>query len=115
MKSLRLFKKRAIEGGLVIHDNLSQAMYLLPDGSMIDGEFDYGMRGQDHRAIFVAVDYPDYYEVSNPMELWNRLHKEYKVIRLVPESMTALIKSRQRLTIEQTHALQNSGYEIETY
>jgi hypothetical protein len=115
MKSLRLFKKRAIEGGLVVHNDLSQAMYLLPDGSMIDGEFDYGSRGQDHRAVFVAVDYPDYYEVSNTMELWDRLHKEYRLVRLVPESMTALIKGRQRLTPEQMNILAHSGYEIEKY
>jgi hypothetical protein len=91
-------------------------MYLLPDGSMIDGEFDGGMRGQDHRVIFAAVEnYPDYYEVSNPGELWDRLHKEYKVVRLVPESMTALIKNRQRLTDEQKQILAGSGYELEKY
>ena len=115
MKSLRLFKKRAIEGGLEVHDDLSRAMYLLPDGSMIDGEFDGGMRGQDHRAIFVAVDYPDYYTVSNTMELWDRLHKEYRLVRLVPESNTALIKGRQQLTDIQKAVLNQSSYEIEKY
>lgn len=116
MKSLRLFKKRAIESGIQLTDHLSTAMYLLPDGSMIDGEFDGPYRGQDHRAIFAAVDnYPDYYEVSNPGELWDRLHKEYKLVRLVPESNTALIKNHQRLTEEQKQILANSSYEIEKY
>jgi hypothetical protein len=115
MKSLRLFKKRAIEAEINFTDSLSTAMYLLPDGSMIDGEFNYGSRGQDHRVIFAAVDYPDYYQVSNPSELWTRLHKEYKLIRLVPESNIALIKPRQRLTPEQTAILADSTYEIERY
>lgn len=115
MKSLRLFKKRATEAEIQFTDSLSTAMYLLPDGSMIDGEFDCGMRGQDHRLIFGAVNYPNYYEVSNPSELWDRIHKEYKVVRLVPESNTALIKGHQRLTDTQKEILANSSYVIEKY
>lgn len=116
MKSLRLFKKRLQEAEVGFTDSLDTAMFLLPDGSMIDGEFDLGMRGQDHRIIFAGVNnYPDYYEVSNPASLWDRLHKEYKVVRLVPESDIALIKSRQKLTDEQKRILSRSNYEIEKY
>jgi hypothetical protein len=116
MKSIRLLKKRLVEDEVAFTDNLAEAMYLLPDGSMIDGEFDMGMRGQDHRLIFCGVDYGDYYQSSNPAEThWGRLHREYKVVRLVPESNTALIKGRQRLTPEQENILNRSNYELERY
>jgi hypothetical protein len=116
MKSLRLFKKRLLEGELTFTDSIHQAMYLLPDGSMIDGEFDGGMRGQDHRVIFVGVNYEDYYMSSNTNEThWKRLHREYKVIRLVPESNIALIKGRQTLTAEQIEVLNQTDYVIERY
>lgn len=116
MKSLKLFKKRLLENDVMFTDNIDTAMYLLPDGSMIDGEFDFGMRGQDHRIIFGGVEYGDYYLSSNTNKThWTRLHREYKVIRLVPESNIALIKNRQRLTDEQKEILKGTNYEIEIY
>jgi hypothetical protein len=116
MKSIRLLKKRLIADEVQFTTNINEAMYLLPDGSMIDGEFDGGMRGQDHRMIFCGVDYGDYYTSSNTNKShWERLHKEYKVVRLVPESNTALIKGRQQLTDVQKQILNETNYQIEKY
>lgn len=116
MKSLRLFKKRLLEGELKFTDDIYQAMYLLPDGSMIDGEFDGIYRGQDHRVIFVGVNYGDYYMSGNTNEThWKRIHREYKIIRLVPESNIALIKDRQKLTSEQIEALSHTDYIVDCY
>jgi hypothetical protein len=46
---------------------------------------------------------------------WERLHKEYKVVRLVPESNIALIKKHQRLTDIQKEILCSTSYEVELY
>jgi hypothetical protein len=116
MKSLRLLKKRLEESGVALTEEVNEAMFLLPDGSMIDGIFDYGMRSEDHRSIFCGVEYGDYYMSSNPMRThWDRIHREYKVVRLVPESSTALVKKYQRLTPEQEDILSQTSYEIEKY
>jgi hypothetical protein len=116
MKSLRLLKKRLQEDEIQFTDHIENAMYLLPDGTMIDGCFYDGLRSEDHRAIFCGVNYGDYYISSNTNEThWKRLHKEYKVVRLVPETKIALIKNRQRLTDIQKEILNNSFYKNKLY
>ena len=50
----------------------------------------------------------------NP-KAWEQLHRNYKVVRLVPECEIAMIKGRQRLTEEQREALESIGFEIERY
>lgn len=118
MKSINKLVKNLLdpEYGYSLTDNIETAIYLLPDGQMIDGNFMDGMRNEDHRMIFTAVDYGDYYESRNPGEThWDRLHREYRVARLVPESDIALVRSRQRLTEQQQNILNQSSYTIERY
>lgn len=115
MRSTRLLVKRLEEIGVYTTDNPNHAIYLLPDGVMIDGNFCDGMRGEDHRCIFGALNYGSYYEVTNQESFWKRLHREYRIVRLVPESKVALVKGRQQLTPLQRRFILENGYTIERY
>jgi len=110
MKSTKAMVKRFVEAGGYMTDSVSTAIYILADGQMIDGEFDGGCRGQDHRIIECAVD-GDRYD----NDFWDNLHKNYRVVRLVPETGYALLKGRQRLTEVQKEILSTTHYEIERY
>ena len=89
-------------GDLEITDNINEAIAVLPDGTLISGEFDCGIRGLDHNGLLDAG------------ENWDDLHN-CNIIRLVPESETALINQKQRLNDIQLALLDNSSYTIERY
>lgn len=86
------------------------SFYLLPDGRFLNCNCEYGSRGDDHRLIFGAtrINSNDYYK-------FDKLHRNYKVVRLIPESNMALIGKRQQLTREQERALDGLDYEVERY
>ena len=90
----------------------ARSFYLLPDGRFLNCQGTYTERWDDHNLIFGATRIQDRYR--NP-KAWEQLHKNYRVVRLVPECGTALIKGRQRLTEEQREAIESIGFEIERY
>ena len=90
----------------------ARSFYLLPDGRFLNCQGTYTERWDDHNLIFGATRIQDRYR--NP-KAWEQLHKNYRVVRLVPECKIAMIKGRQRLTEEQKKALENIGFEIERY
>lgn len=51
---------KVLEAGHELTENVQEAIFLLSDGRMISGEFDYGARGVDHRMIECAVDFDRY-------------------------------------------------------
>lgn len=88
----------------------NSSFYLLPNGKFLNCLSDGYSRCDDHRIIFGAtkIEYND----------WDKLHKNYKLVRLIPESEIALVKKYQRLTEEQKRALEELkeyGWEIERY
>ncbi|MCY8256471.1 hypothetical protein MOC12_21170 [Bacillus spizizenii] len=99
-----------IEEGYNMTDNLDEAIYILADGQLISGDFDYGMRGTDHRMIECIAE-GDRYDNN----FWENVHNEFQLVRLVPETQIALIIEGQELTAEQEEILNNSSYEIEVY
>ena len=90
----------------------ARSFYLLPDGRFLNCSGTYTERWDDHNLIFGATKIQDRYR--NP-KAWEQLHKNYRVVRLVPECGTAMIKGRQRLTEEQREAIESIGFEIERY
>ena len=90
----------------------ARSFYLLPDGRFLNCQGTYTERWDDHNLIFGATRIQDRYR--NP-KAWEQLHKNYRVVRLVPECEIAMIKGRQRLTEEQTEVLESIGFEIERY
>ena len=92
-------------------DNPHEAIFLLEDCRMIDGEFDCGMRGVDHNIIIGAIG-------GNHMDrskAWDIIHDDFRVVRLVPETKIALINTTQELTQEQQQIIDYLDYEIERY
>ena len=76
------------------------------DGELIgfDGEFYDGDRGNDHNMIKSGLDF----------ETWEELHNTIKFVRLVPESMTALV-SGLSVGDNVLSVIEGFGYTIEEY
>lgn len=87
--------------------NGASSFYLLPNGKFLNCLADCGCRCDDHRIIFGATKL----EAND----WDKLHRNYKLVRLVVECNIALVKKYQRLTEEQIRAIEEIGFEIERY
>jgi len=98
-------KNLFIDDGIELTDDLGQAIYLFNNGLMVSGEYCDGLRGTDHRTLLDELDKSATYE---------ELHQNYKVARLVPESMTALVSGLQ-LDNDKLDLLREYGYTIENY
>ena len=88
----------------------ASSFYLLPNGKFLNCLADYGSRCDDHRVIFGAT--------KIERNDWDKLHRNYKLVRLITESEIALVKKYQRLTEEQKSALEELkayGWEVEIY
>lgn len=98
-------KNLFVEDGIELTDNLNEAIFLFNNGLMISGEYYDGIRGTDHRTLLNELDNSTTYE---------ELHQNYKVARLVPESMIALVSGLQ-LDNDKINMLKAYGYMIENY
>ena len=94
-----------IDDGIELTDDRGQAIYLFNNGIMISGGYCDGLRGTDHRTLLDELDHSTTYE---------ELHQNYKVARLVPESMVALVSGLQ-LDADKLDTLRDYGYTIENY
>lgn len=76
------------------------------DGDVIgfDGEFYDGERGNDHNMIKSGLEF----------ETWEELHNTIKFVRLVPESMIALV-SGLSVGDDVLDTIEEFGYSIEEY
>ena len=90
-------------------DDPKEAIYMFPNGLMIDGGFYCGSRGEDHRCI-EEITVNDRYG-----NLWDEVHNELGLIRIVPESRTALISESQTLTAAQKNFIKDYHYNVEAY
>jgi len=90
---------------VVTTKNINQAIFIMNDGTLIDGEFDCDIRGNDHNELLSYFDGLD----------WEELHKQLNIIRLVPETKIALIGKGQELNQLQQDLLTNSGYQVTEY
>lgn len=69
-----------------------------------DGEFYDGMRGNDHNMVKSGLGF----------DTWAELHNAVKFVRLVPESMIALV-SGLRVADDVLATIEEFGYTIEEY
>lgn len=86
-------------------EDINQAIFIMKDGTLIDGEFDCGIRGDDHNELL------DYFNGMN----WEELHQQLDIVRLVPETKFALIGKGQELNQAQQDLLNNSDYQVAEY
>ena len=98
------------ESDLQLTQDIAHSIYLLPSGEGVDGEFDYGSRGLDHRAIEQVTPIDRYHP-----DFWDYVHFNLGLVRIVPETETALIRANQTLTQAQAKAIDALNYTIETY
>lgn len=101
-----------IEAEVNLTDNILEAIWLLGDGTMINGDFDCGSRGTDHRVIESGIaDFNRY----DGQTFWEHVHEAYGAIRLVPEAMLALVKENQHISAEHRTLVEVNGYRFEVY
>lgn len=58
------------------------AIYLLRDGTLIDGEYSDGSRGLDHRIVECLFDDKDRYSDG----FWDAVFEETEMVMLIPET-----------------------------
>lgn len=99
-------------------EDIETAEYLFPDGRLVSS-WDYGTRGDDHRAIrnyFDVMGRPELDILNDqPKDFWNLVHNGIGAVRLVPETQTALLLEGQALTTIQREILQSSSLKTEVY
>lgn len=103
--------------GYEMTDNLDEALYILRDGSMISGGYDMGIRGEDHNMIvgLISEGVEKDKNSEGATNFWEALHQKTSLVRVVPETNSALIATGQQLTAPQRHVIDELGYRVEEY
>ena len=103
--------------GYEMTDNLDEALYILRDGSMISGGYDMGIRGEDHNMIvdLISEGVEKDKNSEGATNFWKALHQKTSLVRVVPETNSALIATGQQLTAPQRHVIDELGYRVEEY
>lgn len=68
--------------GIELTSNIDEAIYILADGRMVSGMFDYGVRGIDHRNIEVLFDDVDRHSEN----FWDEILNRACLVMYVPET-----------------------------
>ena len=91
----------------------NSSFYMLSNGKYLNTECCDGYRGQDHRVIFGATKIDRY-----DSRAFEKLQRNYQLIRIVPEWETVMLDRKQKITYEQQvelKQLNRLGFEIEYY
>lgn len=83
--------------GIETTNDITQAIYILSDGTLISGMFYDGDRTEDHRIIEVLFDDIDRYTDN----FWQLAHERTGMVQHVPETSYILVKDGQTVTEEQ--------------
>lgn len=102
----------AITTEIEFTDTIEEAIYILTDGTLVDGMFVDGDRTEEHR-VMELISFYDRYDGN---EFWLDLLEEKRMLIVEPE--TQIIYQRIGLTEEQVQPvarLQELGYELMHY
>lgn len=91
--------------------NIDEAIYILTDGQLISGMFDYGSRTQDHRCIEALFDDTDRYD----KQFWNKVVERTGVVQYVPETQMILLKGSQKPTEHQQELIDEHNLEVDYF
>lgn len=80
----------------------ASSFYLLPTGEYLNTPAPNGSRGQDHRIIFGATKI-DRYDFNS----FEKLQRNYQIIRVVPEYPCLMIYEKQHITEQQQKEINN--------
>lgn len=81
-------------------DNVWESIVILSDGTMLNGEFDCGIRSNDHM-MFLSL-----FDDSNVENILNATG----AVLMVPETQTYIIANGQTLTDVQKDLIDETGY-----
>ena len=99
---------RILDEGYSFTTNSRDAIYILRNGKMIDGEIVDGFRGEDHRIIECLFDDINRYTPN----FWSLVHDRTGVIDLVPETKMALKMEGQIPTGPQQKVIESCNYQL---
>ena len=88
----------------------NSSFYMLSDGKYLNAESDGSYRAVDHRIIFGATRINAY-----DNHAFEKLQRNYQLIRIVPECKVLMLDKKQKITLEQQREINNLGFDIEYY
>lgn len=95
--------------GFDFTNDVSQSLYILRDGTLVNADILSGLRSRDHREIECLFDDIDRYDQN----FWTEFHERTGAIMVVPETKELLIMSDQKLTKNQQDIInQNPDFKI---
>lgn len=97
------------ESDIFTTDDPAEAIYVLRDGTLISGDFEYGSRGEDHSCIERVFDDINRYTKN----FWEEMFERTEVVMLVPESCEAYYYEPP--TKEQMQVVIELGYDLLDY
>lgn len=109
-----LLLEELIEHGYEATESISEAFYILADGTLWEGCFDSGTRGYDHREV-ETFTYLDRYDGD---EFWQEVFLRHKLILVIPETKQLMIHPEQTFTNPQVEMIAYAvkrGYEVVKY
>ena len=96
-------KQKCIDNEIEFTPLPDHAIYILPDGSLIDGCFYDGSRTGDHRIAELLSEFDRY----DGDKFWFDILDNLSLIMLVPESKQILITPKQKITPKQREVMNN--------
>ena len=109
---LKQLKLQLKDMGYGLTDNDYEAIYVMQDGTMIDGDWDCGYRGLDHNMIAFAVPYKRSLDYN---KFWVYVHQDLGLLRVIPETNTCLAWANQHLPNQAIDFIERNGYKLERY
>lgn len=101
-------EQRVLDEGFSFTDNPRDAIYVLRNGKLIDGDIHERVRGEDYRMIECLFDDID----RHTPNFWSLVHEQTGVVQLVPETKTALKMEGQVLTEPQQKVIDSCDYRL---
>lgn len=84
-------KQQCINEDIQFTTNILEAIYILPDGTMIDGCFYDGDRTEDHRLLELISQYDRY----DGNLFWLDILETKNILMIIPETKTILYKNKK--------------------
>lgn len=96
--------------GFSTTNNPRDALYVLRDGTLIDGFYGTDTRMEDHRMVEVLFDDMDRYTDG----FWEEMYDRTKMVQLIPETKTAIVfsNSTNDITEKQKKIIKSLGYMV---
>lgn len=106
-----LTTNQLLEEGYSITNNISESVYILSDGTLWSGEFNYGIRGVEHREVESFSPYDRY----DGNKFWNDVMVNMGLVMIIPETEQVLVSPKYQPTENQNVLIDkaiNLGFDL---